>query len=440
MDENKTNMIPVPLPTEVPPPPNLDKIPLDILHSATVEMLIQQNEDLSSRLKVNIRRNSQLEQRILTQDKEIAELNRKRENVLAQIEIIKEKEKIWSTQKQDQQRQAESLKKESELLELRYNELYSTTRQKDKTRQAELNEKHKQIQSLQSKLDIMHRVRIRAKEKLRQLLIDMAQGLHKTHKHVRQSESSNRLLQRNFTDLRNEIIEKENFFREQLQNLKTASQKNLQALDSKITSLSESNRSLREKKQELQTDLEKMQLQLHEERKNRIRLKKASEELNELKNERLRMKRTLEDNQHQQDELRLTYNEELQKLKSELKALKSHIEKSDDNLSQSEKKLLSLSRDNRELSEQLSSIQKLWMEAQQKLEKEELRSQTLEKINRQLSQQKKAEKVEDSIASAHPPVEIEKAPISEADPFQKKIQNVFASQYRTMSKSPDMDV
>ncbi len=440
MDENKTNMIPVPLPTEVPPPPNLDKIPLDILHSATVEMLIQQNEDLSSRLKVNIRRNSQLEQRILTQDKEIAELNRKRENVLAQIEIIKEKEKIWSTQKQDQQRQAESLRKESDLLELRYNELYATTRQKDKNRQAELVEKQKQIQSLQKKLDIMHRVRIRAKEKLRQLLIDMAQGLHKSHKHVRQSESSNRLLQRNFTDLRNEIIEKENFFREQLQNLKSASQKNLQSLDSKITSLTESNRFLREKKDELQADFDKMQLQLHEEKKNRIRLKKATEELNELKNERLRMKRTLENHKDEQDELRSAHSEEIQKLKAELKTLRTRVEKSDDSLSQSEKKSLSLSKDNRELSNQLAALQKLWMQAQQKLEKEELRSQTLEKINRQLSQQKKTEKIESSIAVAHPEPETEKAPNKEADPFQKKIQNVFASQYRTMGKSPEMDV
>ncbi len=433
MEDTKSQMIPIPLPTEVPPPPSLDNIPLDILHSATVEMLIQQNEDLSSRLKVNIRRNSQLEQRILTQERNIAELNRKRENVLAQIEIIKEKEKIWSTQKKEQHQQTESLNKELDLIELRYNELYATSKHKDKARQQELIEKQKTIVELQGKLEILHRVRVRAKEKLRQFLIDMAQGLHKSDKHVRQSESSNRLLKRSFSDLKNEIIEKENFFREQLQNLKKASQDSLRQLDQRVTDLKESNRILEEQKQEQQSELDQLQTQLHEEKKNRIRLQRTNEELNEMKNERIRLKREMADLKESLDQRQTQQSEALRKLKIELSNREQADQKNKETLSESEKTILALSKDNRELSDQLASIQKLWMEAQQKLEKEELRSQTLEKINRQLSQQTKSEKVEKSIASAHPKR-------GAADPVQKKIQSVFASQYRTMAKRPDMDV
>ncbi len=440
MAENKTEMIPVPLPTEVPPPPSLDNIPLDILHSATVEMLIQQTEDLSSRLKVNIRRNSQLEQRILTQEKEIAELNRKRENVLAQIEIVKEKEKIWTSQKQAQQRQSETLQKESDLLELRYQELYTTTKQKERERQADLAKKQQVITRLEKKLDIMHRVRIRAKEKLRQLLLEMAQGLHKTHKSARQSESSNRLLKRNFSDLKNETIEKENFFREQLQNLKAASEKGLRALDERITDLNEKNKSLIAQKQELQTEFDNLQAQYHDEKKNRIRLKRVSEELSELKNERIRLKREMADQKESMSDQTLAQTEELKQFKSELAELRKQQQDDRENLAEAEKKILSLNRDNTEMADQLASVQKLWIEAQERLEKEELRSQTLEKINRQLSQHSKTERVEKSIEAAHQSETKEKKSTNEIDPFQRKIQNVCASQYRTLAKPSDMDV
>ena len=94
MDLKPTRLIPIPLPTEIPEPPSLDKLPLDVVHSATVEMLLQQNEDLSARLKVNIRRNSTQEQDILKLRREIHLLDQKIESLKAQNEIVKEKETI----------------------------------------------------------------------------------------------------------------------------------------------------------------------------------------------------------------------------------------------------------------------------------------------------------------------------------------------------------
>src|SRR4051812_21731739 len=66
--------IPVPLPTQVPTPPNLSQLPSEVLHSGTVETLIAHNEDLIARLKVNLRRNALLEQQILGLEKQINEL------------------------------------------------------------------------------------------------------------------------------------------------------------------------------------------------------------------------------------------------------------------------------------------------------------------------------------------------------------------------------
>ncbi len=432
MKKVETVMVPVPLPTEVPPPPRLDHIPLDILHSATVEMLIQQNDDLSSRLKVNLQRNSVLEQKIIENEKEILELNRKRENVLAQNEIIKEKEKIWSEQKQIQEKQMQSIEQESELLELRYNELYTTSQQKEKNQQKALAEKQAQIHILQEKLDILQRVRIRAKERLRSMLLDMAHGFSKNQKYITRTESSQRLLKKNFEELRNEINEKESFFKDQLNSLKEASKKSLMSMDERITELKTQNSTLSQNKAELEAEIEELTLKLHQEKKNRIKLNEAQQALAELKNERIRNKRELENFMEKSEIARMGQRTDNEKLKEEIKQLKLEKETSSKDLSVCEAKILELTRDNREISEQLESIQKLWMQAQTKLEKEELRAKTLEKINRELSQQDKSDKTERAIEKAQK--------TSENQELRTKIKDVFASQYRTIDKVRDIEL
>ncbi len=91
----KTVAIPTPLPTEVPPPPDLSRLPSHILHSGTVETLIGHNEDLTARLMVNIRRNSVLESQVIEQERLNDELMRVNGSIMAQLEILQEKDKIW---------------------------------------------------------------------------------------------------------------------------------------------------------------------------------------------------------------------------------------------------------------------------------------------------------------------------------------------------------
>ncbi len=87
--------IPVPLPTEVPPPPNLSQLPSHILHSGTVETLIGQNEDLMARLKVNIRRNSILEQQLMEQERINQEITFAHNSLVSQIQVLQEKDEMW---------------------------------------------------------------------------------------------------------------------------------------------------------------------------------------------------------------------------------------------------------------------------------------------------------------------------------------------------------
>lgn len=85
----------IPLPDELPMPPDVRHLPKDILKSATVENLLAQNEDLMARLKVSLRRLSVLEldnQKLAT----AADEARRRLSVAEdQSLILREKDSAW---------------------------------------------------------------------------------------------------------------------------------------------------------------------------------------------------------------------------------------------------------------------------------------------------------------------------------------------------------
>lgn len=118
-DEARAASIPIPLPLEIPPPPNLSQLPAHILHSGTVETLLGQNEDLMARLKVNIRRNSILEQQIMEQDRQTAELKGAHASLLAQFQVLQEKDEMLREKSQTFDIRTEELKNQLELMQIR---------------------------------------------------------------------------------------------------------------------------------------------------------------------------------------------------------------------------------------------------------------------------------------------------------------------------------
>ncbi len=88
--------IAVPLPTEIPPVPNLSRLPNEVLHSGTVETLIAHNEDLIARLKVNLRRNALLEQQILGLEKQLNEMRQLNETLEDQVHIVRERDRLFN--------------------------------------------------------------------------------------------------------------------------------------------------------------------------------------------------------------------------------------------------------------------------------------------------------------------------------------------------------
>lgn len=115
----------IPLPTDVPKPPQLRDVPVRVLHSATVETLIDHADDLSSRLKVHIRRNGQLEGQLIELDDKLVESEMLRRTLISQIEILREKDKAIA---EKQQAFEQKLQRSAEELDLSKVEVHEITR------------------------------------------------------------------------------------------------------------------------------------------------------------------------------------------------------------------------------------------------------------------------------------------------------------------------
>jgi chromosome segregation ATPase len=117
--EDVPTAVAVPLPLDLPPVPNLSTLPAHILHSGTVETLIGQNEDLMARLKVNIRRNSVLEQQIMEQDRLHARLKSEHASLIAQYQVLQEKSELLREKTQTFDVQMEELRDQIEISQIR---------------------------------------------------------------------------------------------------------------------------------------------------------------------------------------------------------------------------------------------------------------------------------------------------------------------------------
>ena len=234
MDVENNKIIHTPIPTAIPSPPPLDSLPFDVLHSATVEMLIQQNDDLTSRLKINIRRNSQLEQKILELEQKVKETSHHRENLELQLDVVLEKEKKWDREKEAKDNEILNLEKkwseekeakENEILnlkEVKENEILNLKEKIEKIilQQNKLNiynqensfdlksrivKKDGEIRSLRGKIARLHRIRTLIKERLSRLKTETSTIKSMHIELCEKTEKENLALQTGINDAKEEI-------------------------------------------------------------------------------------------------------------------------------------------------------------------------------------------------------------------------------------------
>src|SRR6185437_13228630 len=122
-------------PDQIPDGIDLSALPESALRSNALEAVLQQNEDLMSRLSVSLRRISFLEDKVKEVSTE-ADMHRSRhDNLKDQVLVLKEQAKRLSAKNEAlanehsrRDQTVEELKEQIRVLEIRYAELFQTHR------------------------------------------------------------------------------------------------------------------------------------------------------------------------------------------------------------------------------------------------------------------------------------------------------------------------
>lgn len=343
----------LPVPNQLPKPPDLSHLPSDILRSSTVETLIHQNEDLLSRLSISLRRNSQLEENIAQLEKNHRILQHRFSNQEDQLLVLKNKDSLIQNKYVDYETKIDQLKKDLKLFEIQYAELYATSQS--------------QISSLKEKV-LAFSKRVGRYARFRNRLRDLYKRSQKLQREL--SHDNSRLLSQVALLTETQASLKKNLS-VTLERLNT-SEKRHSAEIADITARYEAD--LGETRQALQ---------------------KASTELSEArqcfeKNIELENAVVLKDRKIQQ--LKTEHSTELELVKNQLveqrKIAKENLVRSE-SLSLEIEELKDLIKAEKiqssRLTDQVESLQILWRETNQEMEKLKQKNESLQKLNQQIS-------------------------------------------------------
>jgi len=329
-DLEKSEFVQVALPFQVPEPPDLSKVPLSVIHSATVETLISQTEDLSARLKVQIRRNAVLERRALELEEKTKDIEKSMLTMQEQLEVFKEKDSTHADKVRDLQTAVETHKKDLELLEMRYSQLSNLSQRREEEASITATDLKNKITELEKLLPLENE---------------------------------------NF-----KLGEENNYLKGKLEELVSYLQKKEEEAKELRAQIATQREGLTSQDQLIQTL--KKQVEYHH---------KAAERVAELENVVIH-----KDREHDQKTAQIT--NELMGLRQEIKnhqmmsrGLNSEKGQLEAQLRTCEETITGLSKDNSELERQIENLQNLWYKLQAEYEKEKTKTAALTKLNRELS-------------------------------------------------------
>jgi chromosome segregation ATPase len=102
----------VPLPNEIPAPARIDHLPQELLKSQAIENLIQQNEDLMSRLTVQVRKTARLESALQEADAGRKDFEAKIQSLKDQLLVFRRKEQLFENRTHGLQDRLDELERE----------------------------------------------------------------------------------------------------------------------------------------------------------------------------------------------------------------------------------------------------------------------------------------------------------------------------------------
>lgn len=333
MTENEKNeFVPIPLPSQIPEPPDLSKVPLSVLHSATVEALLSQTEDLMARLKVQIRRNAVLERRALDFEDKSQQLEKQMQTLQQQNEVLIEKEQFQSEKLKETQTQLEASQKEMSLLEIRYSENFALSQKNEADSQKTITDLKSEVNQLKALLPLeQENIKIKDENQF------FKGKIEELCNYIQKKEDE-------LISAKNLMAQKELVIEQHEESIKKLNQQvnfNLKAVEEKA----ELENLIILKDREKEHSLQSLQ---HEVQKNRQELQNIHFAYQNLQNEKLH-------------------------IESQLRTL--------------EEASTGFQKDNSELEKQIENLQNLWYKLQAEFEKEKTKNTALNKLNRELALQ-----------------------------------------------------
>jgi chromosome segregation ATPase len=344
----------VPIPSAMPKGFDSQSLPTHVKRSSAVEALIQQNDDLMSRLSVALRRISELEAESEAERVQTEEYKSRYENLRDQVLVLKEKTRILSERKEVEESDVQALKNRAQLMEIRYAELYQNTQAREAQLRTELNSLTAK-ERRQSKF--LQKVRTIARG-LRQNLKLSEEKSQSLTKRLAEHELTINALKKTATDSAEYIQTQSKEFKERTSELVKTYEGKLKTQETAINSLQgklTQHEALLEKSIELEN-----KLVITERRFDEYRLQKEAD-LSDLQKSAAR------------------FRAENKELALELESTKLKMSEIDE-----AKKILQT--DCQALTEQVETLQLLWRDNQLKLEKSEDKNRALQKLNQELSQ------------------------------------------------------
>jgi chromosome segregation ATPase len=347
-------------PDQMPAPLNLSNVPEPILRSNVMESLISQNDDLMARLNVALRRISLLEEKYKDAKTESAQVRAQHENLRDQVLILKEQAQALAARNREiiekQRRNGEDedgLKEKIRLLEIRYAELYSVSRERQSKIEVELSRAEKSNSRLRKYRANIRKAIVFLKEEVRSLrgkrttqdavISDLRKNLQETTAYITEQNRENKAA----------VLQLTNSYEDQLRNMR-----------GEISQLIEQNTSLAARG----ASLDKVQ-------NDKVRLE----------NDLIIAERRFQDLEIQSTAEITEAQKALGRYRNESKELALELNKKAEIVQQQSDELTQLRTERNAMGEQVETLQLLWRDQQNQVDKLVEQKSALQKLNQELS-------------------------------------------------------
>lgn len=351
MDEIEVQQIPTP--NQIPSRLDLTQLPAQVLRSAAVEALANQNEDLMARLNVAMKRSAQLENHISELQQERFELEHQLNSARDAALVLQEKDRRFSEVYGKFEAETQSSREQLQLLETQFSELFVTSQEQKRNSQEKIEKLSKEIQRYQR----YHRRIQKATAKLKVRIETQSARLQ-------QEEGQVRELRQHLAEAATRIQHLAKLNDQNQKQLVESYEKDLKDLRDQVSKLERENRAFSEKTQDYEALFEKSVA---------------------LENRLIQEQRQFAEFRQCREKEIATLQVEVSDLRTQNKSNLIEIENLQCQFAEVSAESLTLKEKEARTTDQIETLQMLWQDSQTQIEKINVKNSALQNLNQQLS-------------------------------------------------------